>query len=418
MPSEEIQYRTVSVDEALETVRETAWLEGLEIADLSEFLETLAREYPGKEVHIIECRILDCDCLNIEIHNPLNVQETVFARDVRFLYSTFQHKINFFGVTFAENADFTGTRFMADAAFTGSTFVKDTVFSESIFYAKAFFTSVSFHDSVSFFGVSFRQEAGFHLAKFVGGISFWGATLGGKLDLTGSHFQGDARLNLAGIDRAPGRHFVMTIDQIGRYQRPAIRSRWPGRKGFRRPLYKCLLRIRRFIRHSWPSVRLIEGEDSSEAARLHEAMTQYNMLRDNFRILPSCDTEEDRCHYKYKDLARRSTKGHRFWRLWDWAVMKWCLGYGIYAKRVLFAAAGTVFFFALLYALAASVNTISGYEDGQFNALYFSVITFTTTGYGDYTPLGWLRILAGLEAFLGLVLMAVFTVTFARKLIS
>jgi len=98
--------------------------------------------------------------------------------------------------------------------------------------------------------------------------------------------------------------------------------------------------------------------------------------------------------------------------------MKWCLGYGIYAKRVLFAAAGTVFFFALLYALAASVNTISGYEDGQFNALYFSVITFTTTGYGDYTPLGWLRILAGLEAFLGLVLMAVFTVTFARKLIS
>lgn len=37
---------------------------------------------------------------------------------------------------------------------------------------------------------------------------------------------------------------------------------------------------------------------------------------------------------------------------------------------------------------------------------------------GGIEALGGLRILAGVEAFLGLVLMAVFTVTFARKLIS
>ena len=53
----------------------------------------------------------------------------------------------------------------------------------------------------------------------------------------------------------------------------------------------------------------------------------------------------------------------------------------------------------------------------DFSPLYFSVITFTTIGYGDYAPLGWLRLVAGVEGLLGLFLMALFTVSFARKFI-
>ena len=53
----------------------------------------------------------------------------------------------------------------------------------------------------------------------------------------------------------------------------------------------------------------------------------------------------------------------------------------------------------------------------EFNPWYFSIITFTTIGYGDYAPRGWLRWAAGPEGFLGLFLMAVFTVSFARKFI-
>jgi hypothetical protein len=53
----------------------------------------------------------------------------------------------------------------------------------------------------------------------------------------------------------------------------------------------------------------------------------------------------------------------------------------------------------------------------EFNPWYFSIITFTTIGYGDYAPRGWVRWVAGLEGFLGLFLVAVFTVSFARKFI-
>ena len=57
-------------------------------------------------------------------------------------------------------------------------------------------------------------------------------------------------------------------------------------------------------------------------------------------------------------------------------------------------------------------NTIRNFPD----SLYFSTITFTTLGYGDFRPLeGWGRILAGSEAFIGAFMMALFVYTFARR---
>jgi len=51
------------------------------------------------------------------------------------------------------------------------------------------------------------------------------------------------------------------------------------------------------------------------------------------------------------------------------------------------------------------------------DCLYFSGITFTTLGYGDFRPLeGWVsRICAGTEAFIGALMMALFVYTLARK---
>ncbi len=151
---------------------------------------------------------------------------------------------------------------------------------------------------------------------------------------------------------------------------------------------------------------------------LRAAASQYNTLRDNFRALPSKEEEEDRSHYKYKDLTRRSYRGHQFWRFWDWAVMKWCLGYGIYTRRVLITAVGLVMFFALIYGVGYHLNPelIQGH-DSEFNALYFSATTFSTVGFGEYVPRGWLRVPVSIEAMLGMVMLSVFTVSFARKLI-
>ncbi|MDP7162721.1 MAG: potassium channel family protein [Phycisphaerae bacterium] len=63
----------------------------------------------------------------------------------------------------------------------------------------------------------------------------------------------------------------------------------------------------------------------------------------------------------------------------------------------------------------------SGFEDLHYQpdigiCIYFSTVTFTTLGYGDFRPKpGFFRLLAGTEAFLGVALMPLFIVDLARK---
>lgn len=51
-----------------------------------------------------------------------------------------------------------------------------------------------------------------------------------------------------------------------------------------------------------------------------------------------------------------------------------------------------------------------------FNSIYYSVVTFTTLGYGDITPVGGSRIIAALEAFIGSFTLAFFVVVFVKKM--
>ena len=50
------------------------------------------------------------------------------------------------------------------------------------------------------------------------------------------------------------------------------------------------------------------------------------------------------------------------------------------------------------------------------NSLYFSIVTFTTVGYGDITPMSLSIILSGIEMFLGITMTGVWTATLARKI--
>lgn len=56
-------------------------------------------------------------------------------------------------------------------------------------------------------------------------------------------------------------------------------------------------------------------------------------------------------------------------------------------------------------------------EPNFIDSLYFSIVTFTTLGYGDFHAIGPMRFVAAAEAFIGAALMALFTVIVAREII-
>ena len=51
-----------------------------------------------------------------------------------------------------------------------------------------------------------------------------------------------------------------------------------------------------------------------------------------------------------------------------------------------------------------------------FNCIYFSVVSFTTLGYGDYHPVGWSRVVGASEGFMGAFFMSMYVLTIGRKL--
>jgi len=63
------------------------------------------------------------------------------------------------------------------------------------------------------------------------------------------------------------------------------------------------------------------------------------------------------------------------------------------------------------------VDTCTFIKD-YFRCLYFSIITFTTIGFGDVVPItGWAKLLAMIEAVSSIFLINIFTATFIRKMI-
>ena len=65
-----------------------------------------------------------------------------------------------------------------------------------------------------------------------------------------------------------------------------------------------------------------------------------------------------------------------------------------------------------IFAVACGISTVSkfSYLEGIFSGsiadyLYFSFAAFTTVGFGNIVPLGPLRLLAGMEALTGFVLI-------------
>lgn len=81
--------------------------------------------------------------------------------------------------------------------------------------------------------------------------------------------------------------------------------------------------------------------------------------------------------------------------------------YGRKPHRIIYFSLAIILLFGFIFWLGSSWVAFDDKAQGfsLWDGLYFSTITFTTLGYGDYSPTGWLKILCAIEAFSGVVNM-------------
>lgn len=102
-------------------------------------------------------------------------------------------------------------------------------------------------------------------------------------------------------------------------------------------------------------------------------------------------------------------------------------GYGEAPFRIVGISICIILFCALLYSFTGLnyQGELHQYDFNQpwteninifFSSLYYSVVTFTTLGYGDFTPIGISRAIAAAEAFTGSFTIALFVVVFVKKM--
>jgi len=180
------------------------------------------------------------------------------------------------------------------------------------------------------------------------------------------------------------------------------------------------------IRQEIEAENAFRKESRDAALDLHEQAEEiYRNLR---KATEARGQFENAGHFFYKEMIMRRRQMNRWTMPWAFSKLVdiFC-GYGEKPIRVVLFSLGLIFVCSIFYALIGIHQggyVIAIRPDYDFvqniinflDCLYFSVITFTTVGYGDMTPFGWSKPVAGFEAFVGSFTLALFVVVFVKKM--
>jgi|GEM_PF-605518 len=212
-------------------------------------------------------------------------------------------------------------------------------------------------------------------------------------------------------------------DTLDRYR--FYRTRYDG---FPFAAYRSFLRGNRWRLHAYAGDPEIEADlDGLERTYL-EARQGASDVGDHENAAALFLREMRYRRRRYGEHARDGSRSpaHRVDATLRWATsafLNLVSGYGERPQRTVLTALAVVVASALLYPALGGLrdgSTVVTYGTDPARALvdgfYFSVVTFTTLGYGDIEPVGTLaRTLSGLEALAGAFLVALFVFALGRQ---
>ena len=132
----------------------------------------------------------------------------------------------------------------------------------------------------------------------------------------------------------------------------------------------------------------------------------------------------DLCAY-YENLSLRryyKKEGKTVKRIWNYILYLTTANGTKYERLIISTGILSVLFFPALYSICSLFNNHCIQNNNNvpiknfFNLIYFSIVTLTTLGYGDYHPVGFSKCISIIEAMLGYVLLGLFVWLLTRKL--
>ena len=182
---------------------------------------------------------------------------------------------------------------------------------------------------------------------------------------------------------------------------------------------------------SWGE-EIIQEQQARDAATIASKQDYWQQAEEIYRNLRKASEQaglfENAGHFFEREMVMRRFQMPLLSpaRFFSKIVDLFC-GYGERPLRVVLFSMLAIICFALFYFLFGISDGAQNIQwnkhhtwgenlDSLLNCLYFSVVTFTTLGYGDLTPFGLTRLFAAIEAFIGSFTLALFVVVFVKKM--
>lgn len=377
-----------------------------EIIEARVFMEVLQGDFPS--ITLNNCTIegvVDLFFTDLErdkddrilINKALSCVRCTFKNVINFRTAVFQQEVDFRRSVFEADLDFDESTFQRECGFREATFRSRADFHSAIFHKSASFWRAKFHSAADFHQVEFLDNAVFHETHFQSGVNFSRVLFQQTLDCTGAHFSDATAFNRAtflGNTRFTSAQFATEasyrdVNYISNTMPQLLFNRLSGRS-------------------QRPTEFYLDSQHVDEVA--NPFFKRYVADQQFIRAF----------HQANPVLAH----------LWRWSS-----DYG----RSLTLWAFWSLFFAFLFALAympiptwmptwmqdwtPRFHQTTGVYSGEpltfWNCFYFSIVTFTTLGFGDVVADNApARLLVTLEVIFGYLMLGGLISIFANKLAS
>jgi uncharacterized protein YjbI with pentapeptide repeats len=387
----------------------------------------------------------DVSLRNATFTGDVSFKDTTFPEMVDLNGATFEGDVSFEDAAFAGSVDLSGARFRKRALFRGATFGEKACFKETRFGPVADLDRAQFSGDARFDKAHFEGELRLASAEFGRYSFFLEATCEGQADFSfaifkayadfaGSRWSGlnmtdviferrgcfdGAVISSGTFEDAELRHVTLrdvdlaNVFTTGASLEEAYMSEARWGKPERGPLGKKLE-----VREE----TLADEEGTRDALR--RAESAHRNLKESYKNEGDYETAGE---FFIREMAvkRKTAWLDREYGYWVMSsTIAGLCGYGERPARVIFWWFAFVFIFGVIYfgghLIAPSGEGDVDYGDwrGFATCLYFSVVTFTTLGFGDFHPVTDAgRAVASLEAFTGAFMIALFVLVFGRKMI-